>query len=281
MKLLTRTCSFALSALLLNTSIAIASPSGTLNPVMASEAAVLTEKGAITQQRCPTPLQVADILCSEQTADISPALLKCRQMSKLADASLLNKGIITPSTKVIKKSTKTAKKEKKKQKNTKKQSQKQTKSNTQKNTSGTPNSPIDAKIKTVPESAPFLPKSKVKALIATAKKYIGTPYVFGGTTPKGFDCSGFLQYVFKKHGMTLPRTADEQYTVGKRTKKASDLVPGDLVFFTTYESGVSHCGIYLGKNEFIHASSSKGIRIDNLDNSYWKTRYYGGKHIVK
>ncbi len=133
----------------------------------------------------------------------------------------------------------------------------------------------------VPESAPFLPKGKADAIIKTAKKYIGTRYVFGGTTPKGFDCSGFVQYVFKQNGFAIPRTADEQYKLGKRIKKRAELDPGDLVFFSTYEKGASHCGIYLGKNQFIHVSSSKGVRIDSLDDSYWKPRWYGGKHIVK
>lgn len=133
----------------------------------------------------------------------------------------------------------------------------------------------------VPESAPFLPEKKVDAIIKTAKKYMGTRYRFGGTTPKGFDCSGFVQYVFKQNGFALPRTADEQYKLGQRVKKRAELVPGDLVFFSTYEKGASHCGIYLGKNQFIHVSSSKGVRIDSLDDSYWKPRWYGGKHIVK
>lgn len=137
------------------------------------------------------------------------------------------------------------------------------------------------KTENVPEKAPFLPKNKVDAVIKTAKKHIGTKYIFGGTTPKGFDCSGFVQYVFKQNGFSLPRTADEQYKLGKRVKKRAELEPGDLVFFTTYEKGASHCGIYLGKNQFIHVSSSKGVRIDSLDNSYWKPRWYGGKHIVK
>lgn len=137
------------------------------------------------------------------------------------------------------------------------------------------------KMEKVPEQAPFLPKGKVDAIIKTAKKYIGTRYIFGGTTPKGFDCSGFVQYVFKQNGFSLPRTADEQYTLGKRVKKRAELEPGDLVFFSTYEKGASHCGIYLGKNQFIHVSSSKGVRVDSLDNSYWKPRWYGGKHIVK
>lgn len=131
-----------------------------------------------------------------------------------------------------------------------------------------------------PNNKPILEKGKVSALIATAKQYIGVPYQFGGTTPKGFDCSGFLQYVFSKHGLSIPRLADEQYNLGLRTTSISQLVPGDLVFFTTYTEGVSHCGIYLGDGQFIHASSSRGIRIDKLSDEYWSPRYVGGKHIV-
>lgn len=133
----------------------------------------------------------------------------------------------------------------------------------------------------IPESRPFLSQTRVNALLSTAKKYIGVPYKFGGATPKAFDCSGYLQYVFAENGMKIPRTADEQYKLGRRTSNVSQLVPGDLVFFTTYEPGASHCGIYLGSGKFIHASSSRGIRIDELSNSYWQPRYYGGKHIVQ
>ena len=133
----------------------------------------------------------------------------------------------------------------------------------------------------VPESAAFLPRKEVPKLIATAKKYLGTPYRFGGTTPKGFDCSGFVQFVFRRHGFAIPRAADEQYKLGQRIKKRQELEPGDLVFFTTYEKGASHCGIYLGKNQFIHVSSRRGVHVDNLDDEYWKPRWYGGKHIVK
>ena len=124
------------------------------------------------------------------------------------------------------------------------------------------------------------PKGGVTNLIKTAKKYIGTPYSFGGTTPKAFDCSGYLWYVFREHGVNLPRSADEQYKLGVPVKNKKDLLPGDLVFFSTYEQGASHVGIYLGKNEFIHASSSKGIRIDDMDNSYWQPRFYGAKRLA-
>ena len=132
-----------------------------------------------------------------------------------------------------------------------------------------------------PNNTPILARSKVNALLQTARSYIGVPYQFGGATPKAFDCSGYLQYVFAKNGIHIPRTADEQYKLGLRTKSSQQLVPGDLVFFTTYEAGASHCGIYLGEDKFIHASSSKGVRVDTLKDSYWAPRYLGGKHIVK
>ena len=131
-----------------------------------------------------------------------------------------------------------------------------------------------------PNGQTILPQSKVSPLISTAKSYIGVPYQFGGTTPKAFDCSGYLQYIFAKQGISIPRTADEQYKLGLRTKTSKELVPGDLVFFETYEKGASHCGLYLGGGEFIHTSSSKGVRIDKLTDEYWSPRYLGGKHIV-
>ena len=147
--------------------------------------------------------------------------------------------------------------------------------------SSSDNTVVISRAPRVPESRPFLDRSKVSAIISTAKKYIGVPYKFGGTTPKAFDCSGYLQYVFAQNGLTIPRTADEQFKLGLRTMSSSQLEPGDLVFFTTYEPGASHCGIYLGNDQFIHASSSRGVRIDSLSNSYWQPRYIGGKHIVK
>ena len=134
---------------------------------------------------------------------------------------------------------------------------------------------------TAPSPEALKEQSSVKAsqIISTAKKYIGVPYLWGGTSTKGFDCSGYVQYVFRAHGITLPRTSKEQYKVGFAVSK-SNLKPGDLVFFNTSGSGVSHLGIYLGNNEFIHASSSKGVTISSLSNSYWSARYIGARRIL-
>lgn len=118
------------------------------------------------------------------------------------------------------------------------------------------------------------------SIVFTAKQYLGVPYVWGGSTPSGFDCSGFVQYVYAKHGISLPRTSKQQWTVGTSISKAS-LQPGDLVFFAnTYTSGVSHLGIYIGNGQFIHASSSKGVIISDLSNSYWASHYHGCRRVL-
>ena len=132
----------------------------------------------------------------------------------------------------------------------------------------------------VPFGKVLINKTQAAAVVKTAKRLIGVPYVFGGTTPSGFDCSGFLQYVFKENGILIPRLADEQYKLGKAVN-TKELSAGDLVFFTTYEAGASHCGIYLGEGQFLHTSSSRGVRIDYLDNTYWAPRFYGAKKIVE
>lgn len=119
-----------------------------------------------------------------------------------------------------------------------------------------------------------------KQIIATAKQYIGVPYVWGGTSPNGFDCSGLVYYVFRQHGITLNRTAATQYQHGTYVSKA-DLQAGDLVFFqNTYKSGISHVGIYIGGGQFIHASSSAGVTISYLSNSYWSGHYYGARRVL-
>jgi cell wall-associated NlpC family hydrolase len=132
-------------------------------------------------------------------------------------------------------------------------------------------------------AAPTAPAKTSKAtgkdIVVTAQKYRGTPYKYGGTSPKGFDCSGFVWYVYAQHGINLPRTADKQYEVGMAVK-ANDLKPGDVVFFTTEEKGPSHCGIFVGQGKFIHASSSRGVMVSGLADQYWKPRYIGARRML-
>jgi cell wall-associated NlpC family hydrolase len=118
-------------------------------------------------------------------------------------------------------------------------------------------------------------------IIANAKRHLGTPYVWGGTTPKGFDCSGLVQYVFAQSGISLPRTTTEQVKIGTYVSK-SNLQPGDLVFLqNTYRQGVSHVGIYIGNGQMIHASSSKGVVISNLSTSYYTEHYHSARRVLK
>jgi peptidoglycan DL-endopeptidase LytE len=112
-------------------------------------------------------------------------------------------------------------------------------------------------------------------LIADAAELLGIPYVWGGETPEtGFDCSGFLVYVFKKQGISLPRTVATIWNVGKPVHAPS---VGDIVFFETYRPGASHAGIYIGNNQFIHSGGTNGVSISRLDNPYWSQRYLGAK----
>lgn len=116
-------------------------------------------------------------------------------------------------------------------------------------------------------------------IISIGYEYIGVPYVFGGTSPWGFDCSGFTQYVYRRAGISLPRTADVQYYSYPKVS-ASHLRPGDLVFFETYEPGPSHCGIYIGNGQMLQAGSSTGVTVSNVFTGYWGSRYIGAARVL-
>lgn len=118
--------------------------------------------------------------------------------------------------------------------------------------------------------------SKMDNVIA---KTIGVTYKTGGMSTTGFDCSGFTKYVFKNVGLTLPRTSKAQYNIGTAVSK-SKLRSGDLVFFNTLGNGVSHVGIYVGNGKFAQSSSSHGVTITSLSNSYWANRYVGAKRVM-
>lgn len=130
-----------------------------------------------------------------------------------------------------------------------------------------------------PFTAPQANAATPDDVASYAKKFLGVPYRFGGTTPAGFDCSGFIRYVFNNFDIDLPRTSAEQSKIGKSVSK-SDLQPGDLVFFkNTYKKGISHTGIYLGNGKVISAEN-EGVAISDINtNPYWAPRYAGAKRL--
>lgn len=127
-------------------------------------------------------------------------------------------------------------------------------------------------------------KSKGDEIVEYAKKYLGCKYVYGGSGPNTFDCSGFTMYVLKNFGVTLSHSATAQSRVGTHVAK-ENLRPGDLVFFTDYEtgSGIGHCGIYIGDGNFIHASSGTGycVKISTLTSGSYLKRYETARRVVE
>lgn len=120
------------------------------------------------------------------------------------------------------------------------------------------------------------------AIVRTASRFQGVRYRWGGSSRSGFDCSGFTRYIFRhKAGVELPHSASAQFRMGKRVPR-DQLKPGDLVFFQTYRRGASHVGIYIGNGKFIHASSARGrVRVDSLNEGYYRQRYLGARRITK
>lgn len=118
---------------------------------------------------------------------------------------------------------------------------------------------------------------KGQAVVTLAKEFLGTRYIWGGSSPDGFDCSGFTTYLFNQFGVGLPHGADGQFNAGVPVSQPR---MGDLVFFTTYEPGPSHVGIYIGNDQFIHCSSAAGkVIITAITEPYYESRYLGARRM--
>ncbi|GLK89822.1 hypothetical protein GCM10017655_28840 [Pseudomonas turukhanskensis] len=135
------------------------------------------------------------------------------------------------------------------------------------------------------QDQPYELPSFADSILAHGLSLVGTRYRFGGTSANtGFDCSGFIGYLFKEEaGMSLPRSTREMINLDAPLVARDDLQPGDLLFFSTRGRGrVSHAGIYLGDDQFIHSSSSKsgGVRVDSLDDKYWSRTFIEAKRAL-
>ena len=134
---------------------------------------------------------------------------------------------------------------------------------------------------TPPYTSPTSAAALAYSVTGTALGLRGAPYRNGGSDPSGFDCSGFVNYVFGQNGIGVPRTVGEQFRAGKEVDPQKGLEPGDLVFFTTVSPGASHVGIAIGGDEFVHAPSSAGtVRIERLSAAYWATRFVGARRVL-
>jgi cell wall-associated NlpC family hydrolase len=118
---------------------------------------------------------------------------------------------------------------------------------------------------------------RAEELVRMAMGWIGVPYVWGGSSPSGFDCSGFTWYAYRRVGISIPRTADVQFAAGRPV--AGDPLPGDLVFFQTYDYGASHVGLYVGNGWFVNAIGSD-VHLANFNSSYFRGRYLGARRFL-
>lgn len=118
-----------------------------------------------------------------------------------------------------------------------------------------------------------------RKVVRIAEDYLGTPYRWGGDNPGGFDCSGFVQYVLRQAGITVPRITFDQFQSGFSVNP-DDLQVGDLVFFQTEGRGATHVGIYAGNHLFIQADASRGVKFSSLDHPYWKQSYMGARRVI-
>ena len=117
------------------------------------------------------------------------------------------------------------------------------------------------------------------AIVTVAMMYRGVPYRNGGSDPSGFDCSGFVQWVFAQNGIRMPREVREQYDAGRKIE-LKEVKPGDLLFFQTVSRGASHVGVAIGGDQFVHAPSSTGVvRVERVTSEYWSKRFVGARRI--
>ncbi len=124
-------------------------------------------------------------------------------------------------------------------------------------------------------------KGERGSIVRTAQRYVGARYRHGGTSPGGFDCSGYVMYVYEKNGILLPRSAQSQYRAGRRIR-FRQAKPGDLVFFrTSRRKKLSHVGIYMGGRKFVHAPrTGKRVSYADMGKLYWKKRYIGAVTFI-
>ena len=126
-----------------------------------------------------------------------------------------------------------------------------------------------------------LPANRIGELFSDVRQYFGIRYRFGGTTPAGFDCSGFVQFMFSKvFNMQLPRSSREMSAIGIKVDR-SELRPGDLVFFQNGKHRINHVGIFIGNNTFIHSSLTRGVTRTNLNESYFDKRFATGVRLFE
>jgi cell wall-associated NlpC family hydrolase len=131
-----------------------------------------------------------------------------------------------------------------------------------------PDSPVTV---VPPETSP---SSRNAAAARVAARYLGAPYVWAGSSPAGFDCSGLVRYAFGKVGVAIPHNAAQQFRLGTPVDRAR-LIPGDIVFFNR----LRHNGIYLGDGRFVHATTPGGVKIARLDDDWFRTRWVGARRL--
>ncbi len=121
----------------------------------------------------------------------------------------------------------------------------------------------------------------IDKVIKTAQSQVGVCYVSGGTTPRGFDCSGLIWWAYKKHGIDIPRLSEHQAKAGISIKKHA-VKPGDIIVFKTYRGRTGlHTGMYIGNGQFIHSSTKgKRVRHDHMENKYWKKKFFVIRRII-